>query len=268
MVYSSNFSQGFATLSKSLKHDPSAIIVHIKNILDVYLIANPKITKLHIMSDGPTTQYRNKKMFYLITQYLPQCYTQLEDITYNFSEAGHGKSSADGIGGYLKKFADDQVKYGTDVSDFDSFLSILRSRVKSVYIDWVTEEELLKINAILPNNFKPFVGTMKVHRYIWNKLKSNCILFNSRSCFDCFNESVCRHFSMGRIDYSFNHKVEKTTKKLMQITKKSKDSLQEAEKSPNLTKNRKCFQKDVASDYPAKIQTVSLRRSSRIQKML
>ena len=40
MVYSSNFSQGFATLSKSLRHDPSAIIVHIKNILDVYLIAN------------------------------------------------------------------------------------------------------------------------------------------------------------------------------------------------------------------------------------
>ena len=72
------------------------------------------------MSDGPTTQYRNKKMFYLITQYLPQCCTQLEDIKYNFSEAGDGQSSADGIRGYLKKFADDQVKYGTDVSYFDS----------------------------------------------------------------------------------------------------------------------------------------------------
>ena len=110
-----------------------------------------------------------------------------EDITYNFSGAGHGKISADGIGGYLKKFADDQVKYGTDVSDFDSLLSILRSRVKSVYID-------------------------------------------SLSCFDCFNENLCKHFSMGRIDYSSNHKVEKTNKKLMQITEKSEDSLQEAEK--------------------------------------
>ena len=54
---------------------------------------------------------------------------------------------------------------------------------------------------------------------------------------------------MGRIDYSSNHKVEKTNKKLMQITKKFKDSLQEVEKSPNLTKNQKCLQKDVASDY-------------------
>ena len=133
-------------------------------------MANPKITKLHIMSDGPMTQYLNKKMFYLITQYLPQCCTQLEDITYNFSKSGHGKSSADGIGGYLKKFADDQMKYGTDVSYFDSLLSILRSRVKSVYIDCITEEEILNIDAILPDNFKPFVGTMKVHQYTWNKL--------------------------------------------------------------------------------------------------
>ena len=63
---------------------------------------------------------------------------------------------------------------------------------------------------------------------------------------------------MGRIDYSSHHKVEKTNKKLMQITKKFEDSLQEVEKSPNLTKNLKCLQKDVASDYPAKTQTVSL----------
>ena len=160
-----------------------------------------------------------KLEFNLITQYLPQCCTQLEDITYNFSEAGHGKSSADGIGGYLKKFADDQVKYGTDVSDFDSLLLILRSRVKLVYIDCVTEEEILKIDAILPNNFDLFLGTMKVHQYTWNKLQSNCILFNSLSCFDCFNENLCRHFSMERIDYSSNHKVKKTNKKLMQITK-------------------------------------------------
>ncbi|KAK0072338.1 hypothetical protein PV326_000162, partial [Microctonus aethiopoides] len=113
------------------------------------------------MSDGPTTQYRNKKMFYLITQYLPQCYLQLENITYNFSEAGHGKSSADGIGGYIKKFADDQVKYGTDIPNFDSLLSILRECVKSVYIDCVTEEEISNIDAILPYSFKPFIGTMK-----------------------------------------------------------------------------------------------------------
>ena len=54
----------------------------------------------------------------------------------------------------------------------------------------------------------------------------------------------------------------------MQITKKSEDSLQEAEKSPNLSKNLKCLQKNDASNYPAKIQTVSLRRSSRIPKIL
>lgn len=66
-------------------------------------------------NNGPKSQYRNKKMFYLVTQYLPECYSQLEDITYNFSETSHGKSSADGIGCYIKKLADDQVKYGTNM---------------------------------------------------------------------------------------------------------------------------------------------------------
>ena len=37
MVYSSNFSQGFATLSKSLRHDPSAIIVRIRKLLTFIL---------------------------------------------------------------------------------------------------------------------------------------------------------------------------------------------------------------------------------------
>lgn len=53
-----------------------------------------------------TAQQHNitiKKMFYLITQNMPQCNTQLKDITYKFSEASHRKRSADEIGGYLKK---------------------------------------------------------------------------------------------------------------------------------------------------------------------
>ena len=116
--------------------------------------------------------------------------------------------------------------------------------------------------------YQTITKTNTKNQYTWNKLQSNCILFNSLRCFDCFNENLCRHLSMGRIDYSSNYKVEKTNKKLMQITKRSEDSLQDAENLPNLSKNLKCLQKDVASDYPAKIQTVSLRRSSRILKML
>lgn len=32
----------------------------------------------------------------------------------------------------------------------------------------LTEEEISNIDAILPNNLKHFVGTMKVHQYSWN----------------------------------------------------------------------------------------------------
>ncbi|CAH1115771.1 unnamed protein product [Psylliodes chrysocephalus] len=244
-------------LTQSLQSNELGLLI---DFSENYSSTNPEINKLYIMGDGPTTQYRNIKMFYLITQYLPQCYTQLEDITYNFSEAGHGKSSADRISGYIKKLADDQVKYGLDVTNFDSLLAILRNRVKSVYIDCVTEDEISNIDSILPSNFKPFIGTMKIHQYTWNKLQHNCILFNSLSCFDCSNKSPCIHFAMGKIDYSVNDTAGKINKRLIAKIKKSENS------SPKLTKNLKCLEKDVAKDILGKNETISLRRSARIKK--
>ncbi|CAH1109575.1 unnamed protein product [Psylliodes chrysocephalus] len=160
----------------------------------------------------------------------------------SLSEAGHVKSSADGIGGYIKKLADDQVKYGLDVTNVDSLLTILRYRVKSVYIDCVTEDEISNIDSILPSNFKPFIGTMKIHQYTWNKLQHNCILFNSLSCCDCSNKSPCINFAMGKIEYSLNDTAGKMNNRLLAKTKKSENS------SPKLTKNLKCLEKDVAKD--------------------
>ena len=130
MLYGQNFSQGFATLSQSLRHDPAAINAHLKQILNFFLSKFQQVKKLHFMSDGPTTQYRNRKIFYIITQYFSLCYLQIEFISYNFSEAGHGKSAADGIGSTLIRLADDRVKFGHDISTFDMLVSTLRCFVK------------------------------------------------------------------------------------------------------------------------------------------
>ena len=76
MLYGLNFSQGFATLSQSLRHDPAAITAHLKQILNFFHSKFQQVKKLDFMSDGPTTQYRNRKIFYIITQYFPLCYPQ------------------------------------------------------------------------------------------------------------------------------------------------------------------------------------------------
>lgn len=201
MLYTSGFSQGFTTLSQSLRHDPVAILVHLIKILDVYLLKFPTVKKLHFQSDGPTTQYRNRKMFYLVTQYLPQKYQQIKQLTYNFTEAGHGKGPADGIGGRLKKSADDEVKYGHDIPNFNTLVSTLRTRVTAVHLDVVTKEEIESMDSVLPSQVKPFVGTMKVHQYCWTRENSTCVRFNALSCFDCPPGITCSHFAIGLIDH-------------------------------------------------------------------
>ncbi|CAD6222118.1 GSCOCG00011732001-RA-CDS, partial [Cotesia congregata] len=224
MIYSQNFSQGFATLSQSLRHDPAAITAHLKQILNYYLLQLPNIKKIHFMSDGPTTQYRNRKMFYIITQYFPLCYPQIQFISYNFSDAGHGKSAADGIGGFLKRSADDQVKFGKDISNFDKLITVLRGSTNKIYIDVVTSPQIEIIDTLLPEKFRPFIGTMNMHQYTWSRENSGLILFNSLMCLDCQPGTMCEHFSMGEINYNDNRlklaspKEKKTLKRSQKVS--------------------------------------------------
>lgn len=112
------------------------------------------------MDHGPTTQYRNRKIFYIITQYFPLCYPRVELISYNFCEAGYGKSTADGIGGALKRLADDKVKFGNDISIFDTLVSIFRCSVKKIHIDVITPQ-IETVDTLLPEKFRPFIEELE-----------------------------------------------------------------------------------------------------------
>jgi hypothetical protein len=71
-------------------------------------------------TDGPTKQYRNKSNIYLFCYYMK--YFSFQIASYNFSEAGHGKSVADGVGGTIKRTADSVVLMGKVVSNVDQFM--------------------------------------------------------------------------------------------------------------------------------------------------
>ena len=96
----------FCTISSSRQHDPSAIWAHLSPVLEWMLQKYPSIDKVHFFSDGPTTQYRQKKNFYLFAQRLGRFTT----ATWNFFESSHGKGAPDGIGGVLKRTADRQKR--------------------------------------------------------------------------------------------------------------------------------------------------------------
>ncbi|CAH2101592.1 unnamed protein product [Euphydryas editha] len=70
----------------------------------LYLKKSPNIT-----TDSPSSQYRNKYIFYIMTQ-LQNVFSSLKSVTWNYQEVGHGKGTPDGVGAVVKRTADYQVK--------------------------------------------------------------------------------------------------------------------------------------------------------------
>ncbi|CAH2001834.1 unnamed protein product [Acanthoscelides obtectus] len=153
----------FCTLSESLEHGPGAIWAHLFPLIKLYIDNGVKL--LHFLSDSPSTQYRNKKMFAFITNGIYSYFPELQSVTWNYHEAGHGKGAPDGIGGVCKRTADRIVAQGSDVSSFSQLVEILKANCSG--------KSFLEIHACEIENFSdainkaevlPLKGTLKVRQ--------------------------------------------------------------------------------------------------------
>ena len=63
---------------------------------------------LYIISDSPTSQYRNKKMCFLIKKWAVE---NGVDIYWIYMQSGHGKGPMDGVGCAIKQVITDTIAY-------------------------------------------------------------------------------------------------------------------------------------------------------------
>jgi len=158
VAYQHGKKQAFCTVSKSHRHDPPAILAHLSPILQKFV--TPDIKKIHFQSDSPSTQYRNKTWFYVLSHHLPAMYPRIEIIVHNYSEAGHGKAPPDGVGACVKTVADDAVKNGDDVASFDALVALLMKKCTNIIIETVSEESIEKVE-------KTFLRSLKLLKVPW-----------------------------------------------------------------------------------------------------
>lgn len=152
----------FCTVSSDLNHGPAAIWAHLHPILDYVQKELPYVKTIHIFSDGPATQYKQKNNFYLIATRFFEQYG-FESLTWNFFESGHGKGAADGIGGSIKRLADHFVATGHDIADASQFFEALNGRSKTKLFS-VSKDDIAVILMTIPNGIIPLKGTMQVHQ--------------------------------------------------------------------------------------------------------
>lgn len=186
----------FCTLSDSLRHDPAAIWAHLDPVVKYLLQKCPQIKIVHFLSDSPSTQYRNKKNFYLF-QSVVERYPLVTMATWNFSEAGHGKGAPDGVGGCLKRTADNIVAQGTDITTLPTLFNKLEEYCPNIKLWKISENDILKFDEILHKGGKLVTvkGTMKVHQVTVTS-KPSTHSYRTLSCLQCTPDQNCKHFGI------------------------------------------------------------------------
>ncbi|KAG6450632.1 hypothetical protein O3G_MSEX006706 [Manduca sexta] len=187
MIYTSTQCQSFVTLSDSNCHEPHAIWAHLIPIIKLAKQICPILSVIHIFSDGPTSQYRQKKNFFLLNYFTSKL--KLALTTWSFSESGHGKGVADGIGGATKRALDRRVYYGHDIVNATDALKNLKACMKSVKPFLINKSDIENIKTLVPNNLKTILGTLQIHQII-SKMP-NEILHRKLSCFCDRGQCAC-----------------------------------------------------------------------------
>ncbi|KAJ2949449.1 hypothetical protein O0L34_g15365 [Tuta absoluta] len=229
------------TISECLRHDAPAVWAHILPLIEKAITLNPFLDTIHFMSDSPTSQYRNKCVFFFISQ-LKNDFEQLKTITWNYSEVGHGKGAPDGVGAVIKRTVDRMVNFGEDVGTFQQFCEVLDKNIDNVSIKVVQEEDVLEREKLIPSNLKPFRGTFDTYQALWTDLTSNQVTMRKMCCFECEAFDICKHNNhIGFYDIDINAETDKKNTRSDASAAKSIVSLS----STKLTSKKRKIQGDL-----------------------
>ncbi|WAR09094.1 hypothetical protein MAR_019052 [Mya arenaria] len=178
---------------------PAGIWGHLQPVFDFLKSMEHEKNVIHFLSDGPTTQYRNKTNMFMFS-------FKIFDLgykygTWNYLEAGHGKGAADGIGATVKRTADSFVLTGHDVKCAEDLKCALNG------------SNIIQIDKALPMaaEIKAVPQTMRIHQVTTNQpgiirtreVSCFCNRIDSSGC-DCFNP-VITEFEKKRSPDSQSH---------------------------------------------------------------
>lgn len=150
----------------------------------------------HMISDGPVTQYRNKKDSYRLSTVPSLC--GFQRVTWNFGEKSHGKGAPEGVGGAVKRIADTAVKIGTDLQTAVELYSFLQDQPSSMNYYCIPEETIAKYDQSVPKNVPLVKGSLKIHQVISEVPAA--MQWRLISCF-CARPGICNCYGPPAVDF-------------------------------------------------------------------
>ena len=157
-LYSRKDSGGFVSLSDENNHKAESIHAALKPTIDK--LVETGIKHIICVSDSPTSQYRNNKNVHL-TKELAMKHNIL--IEWIFTEAGHGKSCCDGIGGNIKNLIRDLTAFNTSqvITNASDILQLIADKT-TIVLSHHTQEDIDAVLKTLPR-LGSLKGANKIH---------------------------------------------------------------------------------------------------------
>ena len=118
--------------------------------------------------------------------------------SWNFSEAGHGKGAADGVGGVMKRTADDIISRGQAVPDVATLFYALVNTGTSVKLFLVLDSDVNEFTSKVPDNLLSVPGTMAIHQLVTHKPYK--IASRVVGCL-CENDLMCSCYNTNRFQF-------------------------------------------------------------------
>ena len=108
VLYQSSGVQSLATISDVKSHKAEATRASLEAMFKSIGIDFRPLKTLYIVTDSPTSQYRNKKIAYLMSKFASD---NGVDVCWIYTEKGHGKGPMDGVGAAVKRVIADTIAY-------------------------------------------------------------------------------------------------------------------------------------------------------------
>ena len=184
--------QSYVFISDESNHDAKFVFALLRKLVPTISELIPGLKFIHYRTDSPTSQYRNKTIFKIVS-----CHEEYFNVlpSWNYMEAGHGKGPCDPIGGIAKRRADLAVKNDKaviqDAKDFHTWAK-KSEETSAIKYSFISTEDFSNAAAFLSTaceSMKTVVGTMKIHAILPHV--ANELWVRDTSCFGscCFNGS-------------------------------------------------------------------------------
>ena len=152
----------YVGVSEVTKHSFATTFTFLVHLLHEIRGLVPDLEHLHLVTDSPTSQYRNRYACDMLQRAANIFGIR---ITWNWLEAGHGKGPCDGIGGALKGLADRTVKICGAIQSVDEFIQEIQPRTQKLHL-LKASKSTIEINQQMINSWKsrPVNGILKIHQ--------------------------------------------------------------------------------------------------------